>query len=530
MKRIQEWVSRQAERRPESPAVVTEAGAITYAELEETSNRIARMLRAIGCERGDRVVLLLGTSPTAIASILGTLKADAAYVPVDPRSPAVRAAKMIRACEPRVILAEGATASLARGIAAEGVYNDSTRIGWMEAKDVEKKIPVDFTLRDVDELPADAPPASNSPDALAYILFTSGSTGRPKGVAITHANVAHFVTWAVAYFGIEPSDRASGHAPLHFDLSTFDLFGTFAAGARLYPVPRGLNLLPRQLADWIRANELTQWFSVPSVLSYLAKFDAVRPNDFSALRRLIWCGEVFPTPALIHWMERLPHVSFTNLYGPTETTVASSYYTIPTVPQDSRADIPIGRPCAGEELVVLDEDLRPIEPGVVGELYIRGVGLGRGYWRDEEQTRAAFVPDPLDDPVDGRLYRTGDLARMDADGLVYFIGREDAMIKSRGYRIELGEIENALYEVEGLGELAVAGIPTDGFEGTTIACAFTALPGTDIAPHQLRKSLSRTLPDYMIPSRWLRLRRLPKNANGKIDRRRIRELLRTSCN
>jgi acyl-coenzyme A synthetase/AMP-(fatty) acid ligase len=245
------------------------------------------------------------------------------------------------------------------------------------------------------------------------------------------------------------------------------------------------------------------------------------------MKRLLWCGEVFPTSALIYWMTRLPHVSFTNLYGPTEATIASSYYTVPECPADPSADIPIGTECDGEELLVLNERLEPVPPGEVGELYIRGVGLSPGYWRDPERTAAAFLPRPgAVDPAD-RLYKTGDLARIGKDdGLVYFLGRADSQIKSRGYRIELGEIEAALNAIDGLQEAAVLGIPTGGFEGTVIACAYAPLPGRDVSPASLRKALGALLPTYMIPSRWLVAGSLPKNANGKIDRRALREKFR----
>src|ERR687891_2721919 len=223
-------------------------------------------------------------------------------------------------------------------------------------------------------------------------------------------------------------------------------------------------------------------------------------------------------------MARLPHVTFTNLYGPTEATIASSYYTVPRCPADDREPIPIGLPCAGEELLVLDEALRPIGRGEVGDLYIRGVGLSSGYWRDLGKTQAAFLPNPLD-PND-RIYRTGDLARVGDDGLVYFLGRADSQIKSRGYRIELGEIEAALNAMACVQECAVTAIPTDGFEGATICCAYVPVPGAGVMPAVVRRDLSKVLPPYMLPSRWMVLERLPRNANGKIDRRPLLEQFR----
>src|SRR5262249_19823789 len=261
----------------------------------------------------------------------------------------------------------------------------------------------------------------------------SGSTGVPKGVIITHANVIHFISWAVKYFGAKPSDRISSHPPLHFDLSTFDLYGTLGSGAQLHIVPAELNLLPHKLAEFIRASELTQWFSVPSVLNFMAKTEVVNQDDFPALERLLWCGEVFPTPALRRWMRRLPHVKFTNLYGPTEATIASSYYTVPALPPHDDSPIPIGTPCDGEELLVLDDDLRPAPPGEVGDLFIGGVGLSPGYWRDEQKTNEVFIPRPGAAPgstdANDRIYKTGDLAKVGADGLVYFLGRADSQIK-----------------------------------------------------------------------------------------------------
>jgi non-ribosomal peptide synthetase component F len=336
-------------------------------------------------------------------------------------------------------------------------------------------------------------------------------------VMITHGNVTTFVDWAVRYFGTSEGERVSGHPPLHFDLSTFDLYATFSAGAELHMVPAAASLSPRGLVEFIRDSELNQWFSVPSVLTYLAKFEAVEQDDFPAMTRLLWCGEVLPTPVLAHWMRKLPHVRFTNLYGPTEATIASSYYTVPEVPEDERQPVPIGIACDNEELLVLDEHFAPTPIGEIGELYIGGAGLSPGYWRDEEKTNAVFL-----DREGERIYRTGDLARMREDGIVDFLGRTDSQIKSRGYRIELGEIETVLDAVDGLQECAVVGVETGGFEGTAICCAYSVVDGIELEPPDLRSALAAQLPTYMLPARWMRMESLPKNVNGKIDRPALR--------
>jgi amino acid adenylation domain-containing protein len=400
--------------------------------------------------------------------------------------------------------------------------NGSIPVGSLDAEQISgEHFATAFSGRDMASQSAEPIACMNSGEDVAHVLFTSGSTGTPKGVVIKHENVVAFVEWATGYFGTKETDRVSGHPPLHFDLSTFDIYGTFLAGAELHLVPASANLVPHKLAELIRAAELTQWFSVPSTMTYMAKFDAFEHGDFSSLERVIWCGEVLPTPILMHWMERLPHAEFTNLYGPTEATIASSYYTMPEIPASETESVPIGVPCAGEELLVLDEKLEPVATEEVGDLYIAGVGLSPGYWRDEEKTSAAFLVDPRKHGE--RIYRTGDLARVADDGLVHFLGRADSQIKSRGYRIELGEIETALNALEDIRECAVVGVESGGFEGTAICCAYAPARGASVAPPTIREQIAKTLPSYMLPARWVVMDALPKNVNGKIDRRSIRE-------
>jgi amino acid adenylation domain-containing protein len=515
---LQDTVGAQAERNPDAVAVVFKNQSVTYRELEEQSNQLARLLKTIGCEKGDRIGLLLPKSIAAIVGMLGALKAGCIYVPLDKASPAARLAKMIDACEPSCILAVNATTKLLNASLSDYRMRRRVRVGWLEPSE-SVEVPVDFSWEDLSGLSPLPLACGTLPEDAAHLLFTSGSTGTPKGVVITHSNAMHFLSWATRYFQTAQSDLISCHPPLHFDLSTFDVWGTFLAGAQLHLVPYEISLLPNKMADFIRRSELTQWFSVPSALKYMAQFDVVRFNDFPSLRRLLWCGEALPTPTLIYWMKRLPGVTFTNLYGPTETTIASSYYTVPSCPDNENSAIPIGRGCDGEELLVLDEALQPVAVGAIGDLYIRGVGLSPGYWRDPEKTKSVF----LDDAQQGRIYKTGDLARIGDDGLIYLLGRSDSQIKSRGYRIELGEIETALHAFGLLRECAVVAANTDGFEGMAICCAYVPAPGVYLSPSDLRQRLAQVVPSYMLPSQWMAFTALPLNANGKIDRPRLRE-------
>jgi amino acid adenylation domain-containing protein len=491
-------VSLASERWPERTAIAMDGERLSYAELEHAGDRLARLLIELGVRNGERVCLLQPKSPAAIVSMLATLKAGGVYVPIDVASPVARVQRIVDVAEPRVVLASAEAAKLAGEL-----HTQAALIA-----------PEDAAAQDGGPLPS-----STAPGDPAHILFTSGSTGVPKGVVITHAMVCAFLDWALPYFGHRPGDRISGHPPLHFDLSTFDIYGTLSSGGELYLVgPRVL--LPGQLAKFIRENELTQWFSVPSTFAYMVKGNAIEHGDFPTLERVLWCGEVLAPAVLAHWMERVREPSYTNLYGPTETTIASSCHTVEEPPRDMSAPIPIGTPCGGEEILVLDEQLREVSSGQTGELCIAGAGLSPGYWRDERRTASAFVTQPS---TGTRVYRTGDLGRRDAQGTLHYAGRIDSQIKSRGYRIELGEIETALSALDGVGECAVVAVPSEGFEGTLICCAWSAKPHATLDAPALRRGLSEALPSYMLPARWLHLPELPRNVAGKIDRRGLKE-------
>ena len=556
---LYEWVTRAAEARPDARAVIGEDRTLTYGEIESYSNRLASALRARGCESGDRVGVLMPKSALAVASFIGVLKAGCAYVPLDPQGANVRTAEMLRQCDPRVLLVAGCEPAVVEDLASRNALG-STIVGWLG----EGRAPAgaSFTRAEVDSAPDDEPPAPVAPDDLAYILFTSGTTGKPKGVPITHASVHAFIEWAVSYFELGPEDRLSGHTALTFDLSTFDIYATFAAGAELHHVPKRALLIPHEVAALIEERRLTLWFSVPSQLAYVARFDALAGRDLSSLRHVAWCGDVLTPPTLMHWKERLPGVLFTNLYGPTEATVASSYYRVPEDYTEAEGSIPIGYACPGETLLVLDEHLQPTEDGEIGDIYIGGVGLSPGYWRNPDRTLTAFLPAPASLDAGGaahengngavhengngavhvngngsgngsghangklqRIYKTGDRGRRRPDGAVTFLGRADFQIKTGGYRVEPAEVEHAISKLQEIAACAVVPVTVGDFSGSAIGCAYVPKNGTPIRTGELKKLLSDDLPSYMVPTRWLVLSELPTDGRGKIDRPRLQALM-----
>jgi amino acid adenylation domain-containing protein len=519
---LHSWVTEAARIRPAARAVIGEAESLTYGEIDAYSNRLAAVLQRHGCARGDRVAVLMSNSPRAVASLIGALKAGCAYVPLDPSGGMARTADMLRQCEPKVLLAGGCDAHIVDDFASHGALG-SAAVGWLGPNGPPTR--VDFTLADVEAAAPEAPATDVGPDDLAYILFTSGTTGSPNGVPITHASAYAFIDWAVRHFGLGPEDRLSGHTALTFDLSTFDIYATFAAGAELHQVPKRVRLLPHEVGSFIQERRLTLWFSVPSQLAYVARFHALEGKDLTSLRHVVWCGDVLPTPALIYWKHKLPGVTFTNLYGPTEATVASSYYQVPDDFDDPRATIPIGTACEGEELLILDEQLGRVPDGDIGDICIRGVGLSPGYWRDPVRTAAAFLQDPQATNGSGRVYRTGDRGRRGPDGLVHFLGRSDFQIKTSGYRVEPAEVENAILGLDEVAACAVVAVKVDDFSGSAIGCAYVPSNGKPLRPGEIKLRLADTLPAYMVPTRWLVLEELPVDSRGKVDRTLARTLL-----
>jgi amino acid adenylation domain-containing protein len=464
-------------------------------------------------KKGDRIGILFPKAVESLVAMFGALKAGAVYVPLDPQQPAERISYIISNCGIKALITTG---EKLRGLNPEAIPSVEFAVLTQEASDAPTGLKV-FGWSALDE-----EAAYYSPDLfftttdLAYILYTSGSTGRPKGVMLTHQNALTFVEWCADMFNVTSEDRLSNHAPLHFDLSVFDVYNSIKAGATVYMVPDDVAIFPASMANWIEKQEISVWYSVPSALVYLVLHGKINAERFRRLRLILFAGEVFPQKYLKQLAEMIPHIELYNLYGPTETNVCT-YYRVDREKLPAMDKLPIGRACANTEVFAVDEQDRMVGIGEVGELFVRGPSVTPGYWGDAEKTRKMCVPNKFQPHFEEKMYRTGDLVSPDENGDYYFLGRRDNQIKSRGYRIELGEIEAALLSHAGVCEAAVIAIPDEEI-GNRIKAFIAPHKTGELTAVDLQQHCATRVPKYMIPE-FIELREiLPKTSTGKIDR------------
>jgi amino acid adenylation domain-containing protein len=419
----------------------------------------------------------------AAEAIFGILAAGACYVPLDMKNPASRLNYIIKDANTRFV------AGL--GNCPDWLNNPDL---WLNLQDLQPTLP----------LPVE--PIKTDPDSLAAILYTSGSTGTPKGVALSHRAMLNFATWAQSTFAIGPEDRIASLAPFHFDLSVFDLFSSLAAGASVHFMPASLALAPSKLTNWLSQNAITCWYTVPSLLSFIALKGALTTTPLNHLKTLLFAGEVFPTPQLIKLAELLPTVNFFNLYGPTETNVCS-YWPVDRSRLHIDQAIPIGIPACNATLKIAE---------VNGELLVRGPNNFSGYWQNGRLDSS---------PVHDGWHRTGDNVSCNTQGEYCYHGRLDRMLKCSGYRVEPAEIEATINQFPEVEQCAVVGI-VDPTSGQRPAAAVVFKTGYSL--NDIIKRLKEKLPAYMQPAKFIVLQTLPVLSNGKTDYQALNNLFKAS--
>ncbi|MBB5803972.1 amino acid adenylation domain-containing protein/non-ribosomal peptide synthase protein (TIGR01720 family) [Saccharothrix ecbatanensis] len=446
----------QAARTPDAVAVMGGGMSFTYRELDERANRLAHHLIGVGVGPESVVALTFPRSPDLVVSILGVLKAGAAYLPVDVSYPADRIAYMIADARPALVL---------------------------------------DALPDLSGLPADAPDVMLRPEHAAYVIYTSGSTGKPKGVVVTHAGLATFSAAEIAHFDVSPGDRVLQFSSPSFDASVLELCMALPSGATLVVPPPG-PLLGEQLTAFVTEFGITHALIPPAALA------TVPDGDLPTLRTLVVGGDATSADLVRRWA---PGRRMINAYGPTESTVVTSW----SEALEPGGTPPVGRPIPGTSVRVLDDALQPVPVGVTGELYVSGIGLARGYLDRPGLTAQRFVADPFGRPG-ARMYRTGDLVRIRDDGQLAFMGRADQQVKLRGFRIELGEIEAVLAMHDAVAQVAVV------LRENRLVAYYVPVGRVDAA--ELREHAGQQLPEYMVPTAYVVLERLPLNTSGKLDR------------
>ena len=519
---IHQILENTARSDPHKQAVIFGDDSLTYSELVERSRSLAHALKESGIERGDMVGIMLRKSLSSIAGLYGILMSGAAYVPIDPLLPGNRIKYIIDNCNIRQLITSAEYGNRHLPILEGNMTLERIILTDKEPSALKSRVK---TSRFSDSTPVMRElKIETFPDTYpAYILHTSGSTGQPKGVVISHLNSLTFIKTAAEYFRISGTDRLASHAPLHFDLSVFDIFVSAIAGATLVLIPESTSLFPVKLAEFIKDKRITVWNSVSSALSLLADRGFQEESLIPDMRMVIFSGEVLPQKYLKKLKAHMAGATFCNIYGQTEAN-SSTCHVVKEIPEDPKWKIPVGKALPNFEVFLIGEDgVEVKQPGQEGEIYVNSNTVAQGYINMPELTRERFVPDPRFPSAPRTVYKTGDIGFYDTEGNLVFLYRKDNMIKVRGHRVELGEIERTISSHDSV-DLAVVTCVPDETTTNRVAAFVSWRSGAKGDVRLIKSFCEKHLPRYMLPEAIWPVEKWPLTANDKIDRKLLQNL------
>lgn len=507
-------IERSAENFPERDAFRCGSNHISYLDLYRKTNQLAHLLVDLGVKKGDRVGIYLRRSLESAIAVYGIMKAGAAYVPLDPDAPAARTRFLLKDCGIRHLITGRAQINTLNEALSEGIKLESI-IGTNEGH-AGRTIP----WEDLDQLPAENGPSVRIlGQDLAYIMYTSGSTGAPKGIMHTHGSGLSYARLSAQLYGLNSTDRIANHAALHFDISTFGYFSGPLVGATTVIIPEAHTKMPASMTQLMEQEKITVWYSVPLALVQLLSHGLLDQRNLGTIRWVLFGGEPFPSRHLRKLMDHWPQAKFSNVYGPAEVNQCT-YYNLQAPPENGAA-IPIGEVWDDTEILIVDQNNIPVEPGEPGELLVRSATMMKGYWKQPLLTEKS-LHSIRGSGYDKVFYKTGDLVRLNAGGELMFLGREDRQIKTRGFRVELDEIEAVLLRHDAVIEAAAFSISNKS-EGLLIEATVILGDGMDLSEKELSNYIGLHLPFYAMPRKINFVHSLPYTSSGKIDRVKLKK-------
>ena len=491
MKNILEYLELSAQKYYTKIAFTDENNSITYGECVERSKKVGTQLLELNSKR-QPIAVLLDKNVESLTCFFGVVYSGNFYVVIDSFMPQDRIEKIFETLKPIAMISDYAHQELAQSLHHKVYYYED-----LLNVDIDED-----SLKQVRNRMIDTDPL--------YALFTSGSTGMPKGAVVSHRNVINYALWYKETFDINEETKFGSQTPFYFSMSVSDVYSTIIAGATLHIIPKKLFSFPIKLIEYMNEKQVNTIYWVPSALCIVANLKVLNYADLEYVNKVLFAGEVMPTKQLNYWMDKLPNAMFANLFGPTETTDICTYYIVDRKFNDDEV-LPIGKACNNCDVFLLDENDEEVLDDREGELCVRGSFLALGYYNNDEKTREAFVQNPLNKAYPEMIYRTGDLVKYNENGELIYITRKDFQIKHMGYRIELGEIEAAVNSLEKIQSCAV--IFDDRKD--KIVLIYTG----KIDDKGIMEGISNKIPHYMYPNVIVKVKMMPYNQNGKIDRK-----------